>query len=280
MTKTILITGASSGIGLCCALGLKVRGYRVFAITRSLEAAETLKTQGLESIILDLDNSLSIKNAVSQVLEQTGGTLDYLFNNAGYGQPGAVEDLSRDAIRQQFESNLFGPLELTNLIIPVMRQQGHGRIIFTSSILGMVALAYRGAYNASKFALEGLVDTLRQELYDTNIKISLIEPGPIISKFREHAQENFQQNINIEQSIHQEKYEKAMQRQVTKKILDPFTRPPEAVLQRLIHALENPRAQLRYYVTPPAYFLSTLKRLLPGRVLDWILQRISASETQ
>lgn len=280
MSHTILISGASSGIGYCCALGLKARGYRVFAGVRNNDDLQHLQELGVESVYLDVNDSVSIKNAVNNVLEKTQGRLDFLFNNAGYGQPGAVEDLSRDTIRAQFETNVFGLIELTNHIIPVMRQQGHGRIVNTSSILGIVALAYRGAYIASKFAVEGFTDTLRLELADTNIRVALLEPGPILSKFRNSAHTHHLQNINMQQSPHQKNYENIIKRLQAQTRSDPFTLPPEAVLKKLIHALESPRPKIRYYITLPAYFLSTLKRWLPARAMDWVLRKISAGEIQ
>jgi NAD(P)-dependent dehydrogenase (short-subunit alcohol dehydrogenase family) len=185
--KTILITGCSSGIGLHVATRLKADGYRVFATARKAKDVEKLTALGFEAHLLDLDSSESIQQAVAWVLSSTQGQLYALFNNGAYGQPGAVEDLTRDVLRQQFETNLFGWLELTNLLIPVMRKQGTGRIIQNSSVLGLITLKYRGAYNASKFALEGLTDTLRQELHGSGIHVSLVEPGPITSAFRENA---------------------------------------------------------------------------------------------
>jgi len=204
--KTILLTGCSSGIGLCVARDLLGRGYRVFATARKSADVEALNTEGLESLVLDLDDPHSIIAAVEAVLLRTSGRLDALFNNGAYGQPGAVEDLSRDVLRAQFETNLFGWHELTRLVLPVMRNQGHGRIIHNSSVLGFVALRYRGAYTASKYALEGLADTLRLELADTNIHVSLIEPGPISSRFRKNAFAAFQRNIDPDNSVHREKY--------------------------------------------------------------------------
>ena len=167
--KTILITGCSTGIGYCVAHGLQQRGYRVFATARREESVKALQDEGLESLQLDLDDSDSIKKAVIEILHRTGGELYALFNNGAYAIPGAVEDLSRDAMRAQFETNFFGWLELTNLILPVMRKQGFGRIIQNSSVLGFVALPFRGAYNATKYAVEGLSDTLRLELKNTDI---------------------------------------------------------------------------------------------------------------
>ena len=269
--QSILITGCSSGIGLCVALGLKIRGHRVFATARKFTDIQKLKKMGFESFILDLDDSLSITNAVKNILSLTNGTLDAVFNNGAYGQPGAVEDLSREVLRAQFETNLFGWLELTNLIIPVMRKQGHGRIIQNSSVLGLVSFPYRGAYNASKYALEGLTDTLRLELTGTHIYTSLIEPGPIESQFRANAFKAYRQNIKPDNSPHIERYQ-AMEQRLTKAgPAVPFTLPPEAVLNKVIHALESHRPKARYYVTFPTHLFGTLRRLLPTKLLDWLL---------
>jgi NAD(P)-dependent dehydrogenase (short-subunit alcohol dehydrogenase family) len=175
--RSILITGASSGIGLCAAHDLRHRGYQVIAAVRKREDMARLEQEGIEAVQLDLANSASIRTAVDKALERTQGRLYALFNNGAYGQPGAVEDLSREMLREQFEVNLFGTHELTRYIIPIMRAQGYGRIIQTSSVLGLVALKYRGAYSATKFALEGLSDTLRMELAGTGIEVILIEPG-------------------------------------------------------------------------------------------------------
>lgn len=279
-SKSILITGCSSGIGRCVAQGLHARGYRVFATARKAADVADLQFQGLESLLLDLDDPASIHTAVDEILTRTGGTLDALFNNAGYGQPGAVEDLRRDVIRAQFETNLFGTLELTNRIIPIMRAQGQGRIIQNSSLLGLVALPYRGAYNASKFALEGLTDTLRLELAGSGIHVSLIEPGPIKSRFRANAHAAYRRNIHPEPSAHRIRYQGLEKRLVKIGPAAPFTLPPEAVLKKVMHALESPRPKMRYYVTLPSYFFALIRRLLPGRALDWVLQQISKGENQ
>jgi NAD(P)-dependent dehydrogenase (short-subunit alcohol dehydrogenase family) len=236
---------------------------------------EKLKANGLESLILDLNDSVSIHRTVEEILQRTGGTLDALFNNGAYGQPGAVEDLSREVLREQFETNLFGTQELTNLIIPVMRRQGYGRIIQNSSLLGLVAIPYRGAYNASKFALEGLSDTLRLELAGTGIHVCIIEPGPIASRFRANAFAAYKRNIRKETSVHREQYEAMEKRLIKAGPAVPFTLPPEAVLKRIIHALETPRPRIRYSVTMPTYMLAVLRRILPYRLLDWIIRQIS-----
>jgi len=272
--KSILITGCSSGIGLCVANGLKQRGYRVIATARKSRDVERLVQSGLESVVLDLADSDSIQQAVAQIMAMTDNRIYALFNNGAYGQPGAVEDLTREALRAQFETNLFGWHELTCKIIPAMRRQGEGRIIQNSSVLGFVALAYRGAYNASKFALEGLSDTLRLELQGSGISVSLIEPGPIESRFRANAYAMWKRHVDPTRSPHQDAY-RAMQERLTRDgPAVPFTLPPEAVLKRVIHALESPRPRIRYYVTFPTYLFGTLKRLLPGRLMDWVLKRV------
>ncbi len=278
--RSILITGCSSGIGLCAAEGLAARGYRVFATARQLQDVAMLQAKGLEALQLDLDDSASIKAAVDEMFARTGGRLDALFNNAGYGQPGAVEDLSRSALRAQFETNLFGMIELTNLVLPVMRQQGAGRIIQNSSLLGYVALAYRGAYNASKFAIEGITDTLRLELAGSGIHVSLIEPGPISSRFRANAFELYQRYIDKTHSVHRAKYE-AMERRLTKPgPAAPFTLPPEAVLAALIHALESKRPRIRYRVTLPSTIFMLCKRFLSDAMLDRVLRQVGKGETK
>lgn len=276
--KSVLVTGCASGIGLCVAEGLHARGYRVFATARQKKDVTMLRERGLEAFHLDLADSVSINRAVLEVLQQTDGKLDALFNNGAYGQPGAVEDLRRDVLREQFETNLFGTHELTCRVLKVMRQQGYGRIIHNSSVLGLIALPFRGAYNSSKFALEGLTDTLRLELHGTNIHISLIEPGPILSRFRANAMEKYRQNIDKASSPFRDTYE-AMERRLTKQgPAAPFTLPPEAVLEKVIHALESPRPKVRYYVTFPTHLFATLRRLLPHRALDWVLRKVSADE--
>ncbi|MDO9213682.1 MAG: SDR family oxidoreductase [Methylococcales bacterium] len=274
IAKTILITGCSSGIGYDAAVALKNRGYNVIATARKPEDAARLGKQGFTSLQLDLADSQSIQQAVTQMLELTDGRCDALFNNGAFGQAGAVEDLSRDVLRYQFETNLFGTHELTNLLLPVMRKQGHGRIIYNSSVLGLVAMRYRGAYNASKFALEGLADTLRLELYGTNIHISLIEPGPILTNFRQNSLALYKKNIDAKHSVHQAAYT-AMEARLEKEgAAVMFTLPAEAVTKKVIHALETNRPKIRYYVTFPTYLFATLKRILPVSWLDNLLRKV------
>lgn len=274
-TPSILITGCSSGIGLCAARGLHRRGYRVFATCRKDADVERLQAEGLESLRLDLDQPQSIEAAVEEILGRTGGRLYALFNNGAYGQPGAVEDLSREVLRAQFETNLFGGHDLACRVIPAMRRQGEGRIIQNSSVLGLAAMAYRGAYNASKFALEGLSDTLRQELHGSGIHVSLIEPGPILTRFRANGMQKWQQNIDAEHSPHRERYQAMAARLNKEGPAAPFTLPPEAVLKKVIHALESPRPKIRYYVTLPTYLFGYLRRVLPDWAMDAILRQAS-----
>ncbi|MDC7697790.1 SDR family oxidoreductase [Vogesella indigofera] len=271
--KSILITGCSSGIGLVVAQGLAAKGWRVFASARKAEDVSRLQQLGLEALPLDVDDSASIHAAVAEVLRRTGGTLDALFNNAGYGQPGAAEDVPRHAMRAQFETNLFGAWELLNAVLPVMRRQGHGRVLFNSSVLGFAAMKYRGAYNASKYAMEGLCDTLRLELAGSGIHVSLIEPGPIESRFRPNALAKFLANIDIAHSAHRVSYEKQLLRLKKEGRAAPFTLPATAVLAKVERALLAARPAARYRVTFPTHLFWWLKRLLPTRWLDAVLGR-------
>ena len=272
--KTILITGCSSGIGYSAATELKKRGHNVIATARKPDDVARLTQEGFTALQLDLADSQSIQQAVNHVIELTDGHCDALFNNGAFGQPGAVEDLTRDVLRFQFETNLFGTHELTNLLIPLMRKQGHGRIIYNSSVLGLVAMRYRGAYNASKFALEGLADTLRLELYGTNIHISLIEPGPILSNFRENSYALYKKNIDPTHSFHKQAYE-AMETRLQKEgAAVAFTLPAKAVVDKVIHALEAKQPKMRYYVTFPTYLFAVLKRILPMSWLDALLRKV------
>jgi NAD(P)-dependent dehydrogenase (short-subunit alcohol dehydrogenase family) len=276
--KAVLITGCSSGIGKCVAIGLVARGYRVFASARKRSDVTRLGAEGFEAVRLDLCDTGSIRQALETVLARTGGKLYGLFNNGAYGQPGAVEDLSTDVLRAQFEANFFGWHELTCRVLPIMRRQGYGRIIQNSSVLGLVALKWRGAYNASKFALEGLTDTLRMELQGSRIHVSLIEPGPIESRFRENAYEAFKANIDIENSPHREAYRRVEARLAAEDKPQPFTLPSDAVLAKVVHALESRRPKPRYYVTMPTYAFGILRRILSTRLLDMALRGASGGE--
>jgi len=273
--KTILITGCSSGIGYDAAHTLNKRGWRVFATCRQEKDCERLRGEGLESFTLDYGDEASIKTAVAETLKRTGGTLDALYNNGAYAIPGAVEDLPRDAMRAIYEVNVFGYHDLTNQIIPVMRAQGHGRIINCSSVLGFAVLKYRGAYNSSKFALEGLTDTLRLEMHETPIDIILIEPGPVTSKIRANSAPHFEKWIDWKNSPRAQIYENVLRKRLyaNKDKPDTFELPPSAVSKKLIHALESKRPKPRYYITTPTYAMGFLRRILPTRAFDWVLNK-------
>lgn len=279
-TRSLLITGCSSGIGHAAAHAMAERGWRVFATARKEEDVARLREEGFEALTLDLDSSASIEAAVASVAQRTGDTLTALFNNGAYGQPGAVEDLSRDVLRQQLETNLLGTHELTTRVLPMMRAQGHGRIVHNSSVLGFAALPYRGAYVCSKFALEGLTDTLRQELLGSGIHISLIQPGPISSRFRDNAHRAFRANIDTRHSAHAETYRKVEARLASQDGKGAFTLGPEAVVAKLIHALEHPRPKPRYAVTLPTHLFSALKRVLSTRGMDRVLLRATRDERE
>jgi NAD(P)-dependent dehydrogenase (short-subunit alcohol dehydrogenase family) len=271
--RSIIVTGCSSGIGRCVARGLHRRGYRVFATARTAQDVAHLEAEGFESLLLDYDDSASIQGAVDEVLRRSHGRLYALFNNGAYGQPGAVEDLTRNVLRAQFETNLFGWHELTRRVIPVMRAAGEGRIVQNSSVLGFAAMPYRGAYVASKFALEGLSDTLRMELAGSGIHVVLIEPGPVESRFRANSLRKFRETIDAERSFFRDTYARVVARLATEGAAVPFTLPPEAVLAKVVQALERRRPRPRYYVTVPTYLFGYLKRLLGTRTLDRLLAR-------
>jgi NAD(P)-dependent dehydrogenase (short-subunit alcohol dehydrogenase family) len=249
--RTILITGCSSGIGLDAARGLHARGWRVFATCRAEADCERLRAEGLESFVLDYADESSIEAAVAEVAQRTGGKLDALYNNGAFACPGAVEDLPRGALREIFEVNLFGYHDLTRRVIPMMRAQGHGRIINCSSVLGLVALKWRGAYVSTKFAMEGLTDVLRIEMAGTGIHIILIEPGPITSAIRANAIPHFERWIDWNASARRDEYIPLRDRLYESRGPDRFELPARAVTAKLIHALESPRPRPRYYVTTP-----------------------------
>ncbi len=268
--RSILITGCSSGIGLASAREMKARGWRVFATARKPDDLRRLREEmGVESLYLDYAEPPSIEAAAGHVLEATGGKLSALFNNGTYGQPGAVEDLRPEVLRAQFEAGFFGWHDLTRRVIPAMRGNGEGRIVFCSSVLGLIAAPYRGAYCAAKFALEALADALRIELRSTGIRVILIEPGPIASRFVEHALDAYRRNIDLEASPHREIYRARIAR-LEEGGSQTFKLGPEAVALRLARALESRRPKPRYYVTIPTYAAVLLRRVLPASALDAI----------
>lgn len=279
--RNVLITGASTGIGYDVAKRLKERiGYRVFVTARKEGDIERLKKEGFFHVFkLDLADEENVESMAKQLLEQTDHDIYAVFHNGAYGQPGALEDITRSVLEQQFAANVFGWHQLTNLLIPAMRQKGEGRIIYNSSVLGIISLPFRGAYNASKYAIEGLADTLRLELADTHIKISLIEPGPIESCFRTNALAALSANVDMENSVHQEKYKGALAR-LQSEGNAPFTLQPKSVYKKVVHALESQKPKARYPVTFPTYLFTYLKRCLPIAVLDKFLLYVSKEENK
>ena len=268
----ILITGCSTGIGYFCAKELAKNGFTVYATSRYEKDVKRLQDEGLNAFILDLDDSSSIQKAVDWIKNETDEVVDVLVNNGAFGQPGAVEDLTRDVLKEQFETNVFGTQELTNLILPMMRKNRRGRVVYISSVLGIISMAYRGAYNASKYAIEGLCDTMRLELSGSGIDIVLIEPGPIKSDFRKNALKKFKKNIDIKNSVHVEVYEKTLSRlEGTDDV--PFTLESRAVYDALIQSLIAKRPKARYRVTFPTKLFWFLKRILSTKSLDWILRK-------
>ncbi|HEX6929095.1 MAG TPA: SDR family NAD(P)-dependent oxidoreductase [Gammaproteobacteria bacterium] len=272
--RSVLITGCSSGIGFVAAKELAARGYRVFATARHDADVETLRAEGLNALPLDLDDPASIPVALESILVQSGGELFALINNAAFAMPGAVEDLDRAALRAQFETNVFGTLDLTRRVIPVMRRQGHGRIVTISSILGLVAMPWRGAYNASKFALEGFIDTLRMELHGSGIFVSTINPGAIETRFRKNAIHAADSHVDLKASLHREQYTRMRRFAEDAAGRMPGSAPPAAVVRPIVHALEAARPRRRYFVTAGARVLYALKLLLPGAILDAVLRRL------
>ena len=271
MKKTILITGCSSGIGRATALFLSSNGYKVFATVRDEQSKQELEEDGITTFILDVRDYEAIDIVIDEILKQTNGTLDALFNNAGYGQPGAIEDIDVDTLKQQFDTNVFGLHNITVKVLKIMKAQGYGKIIQHSSVLGLISLKLRGAYNASKYAIEGLTDTLRLELEDTNISVSLLNTGPIISDFRKNAKIKLQENIDIENSRFKDSYIKSLN---SKKSDVPFTLGALDVAKIVLNILESSNPKPRYYITKATYLLGFAKRVLSTKLLDKILLKI------
>ena len=273
MKKNILITGCSSGIGYDTAHYLHNNGYTVYASARKQEDVKRLQDEGLETYLLDVTNHEQIKEVLEDIVKKDG-SIYAVFNNAGFGQPGGVEDISSDVLKEQFETNFFGLHELTRQAIKIMRGQGYGRILQHSSVLGLVSLRFRGAYNASKYAIEGLCDTLRLELMQTNIYVSTINTGPVHSDFRKNATKKFYENIVYEDSIFRDEYEKELLGRGEKKKDDPFTKNSDVVIKNVINALESKRPKPRYYNTLATHLLGGFKRILSTSLFDKILRKI------
>ncbi|AZO73600.1 MAG: SDR family oxidoreductase [Mesorhizobium sp.] len=271
--RSIIVTGASSGIGAYCARALKAEGWRVFATARKPADIAALQADGIEAFYLDYREADSIAAVVDAVLGRTGGTLAALFNNGAYAQPGAVEDLPVEALREQFEANFFGWHDLTRRVVPIMRRQGHGRLVHCSSILGLAPVRFRGAYSASKHAVEGLMLCMRQELEGSGIHAALIEPGPVTSKIASNGLAWFLKNIDIENSVHRADYQAQLARLQAGGSVSRLKPGPEVVHAALRHALLSQRPRPHYVVTVPARIGVVLKRILPASALYRVLAR-------
>ena len=271
--RSILITGCSSGIGRHCALRLHQAGWQVFATARKPSDIADLNDAGLTALHLDYRDETSIEAAFGAMMDVTGGRIDALFNNGAFGQAGAVEDLATDVLREQFEANFFGWHSLTRRVVPIMREQGHGRIVHCSSVLGFVPYRWRGAYNASKFALEGLAATQRMELSDAGIHVVLIQPGPIRSRFGENGVKHFLEKVDVENSVHAETYKRHLANMRDGGGVNRFRLGPEAVYRKLDHALNADRPRFQYAVTVPTHAMGFAKRVLPVRLLEKLLMR-------
>ncbi|ASK77762.1 short-chain dehydrogenase [Paraphotobacterium marinum] len=273
MKKNIIITGCSSGIGKMAAILLHKKNFNVIASYRSKTDVIDLEQQGIKCLHLDMRDTKSINGFYEKACEYFNHQIDCIFHNAAYGQVGAIEDLPIEALQEQFQVNFFAIHQLTLLILKNMRKYNSGRIVINSSVLGFVALKYRGAYVASKFALEGWADTLRLELSKTNIDVSIIEPGPISSKFRENALLYFYKYIkNFKNSNYFEDYQIQIERLESNKSSNKYTLPPEKVVDALLHALESKDPKIRYLITKPTKYIRILKRVLSDRKLDRLLK--------
>lgn len=267
--KTILITGCSSGIGYATARLLRQDNWRVYASCRRSEDVARLRAEGFHCLQLDITHDEQIHTAVETVITEFG-YLDALFCNAGYGQTGAAEDLNRAALQEQFNTNVFGTWQCINAAMKIFRRQQHGRILVNSSILGYAAMPWRSAYNSSKFALEGLCDTLRQETYGSGIYISLLEPGPIATRFRPNALVKFRQYIDVDNSVHRQAYQAQLNRLQAQGSVAPFTLTAEQCATVCARALNAKKPKARYPVTVPAHIFWYLKKCLPIATLDWL----------
>lgn len=272
--QNILITGCSSGIGLETALLLHKSNIKVYATARDENDVKMLQNLGLNAYKLDVTKKEDISNILELIL-QNDKKLDAVFNNAGFGQPGAVEDISVEALKEQFETNFFGLHEVTIQVMKIFRKQNYGKLIQHSSVLGIIALKFRGAYNASKYAIEGLNDTLRQEVLNSNITISTINTGPVTSKFRENALKKFNKNIKIEGSFWEETYKKELKARLeTSEDKAPFNLPASSVAQVVLKIMNSKKPKPRYYVTKATYILGFFKRILSTSLMDRLLDKI------
>jgi len=273
--KSVLITGATDGLGKALALLLAERGYHVFAAGRSpeklaqLDAAARQKNFALDSIALDVCSDDSVQRAVNNVLAKAGA-LDVLVNNAGVNYAAAVEDLTMDDWRAQFETNFFGVLRVTRAVLPHMRERRNGRILMMSSLGGLVTPPTQGAYSSSKHALEGLSNALRLELYPFGIDVVLIEPGYIITGIQKAAAELSRPYVE-KGGPYAPLYARFFTSVNDTRAKSRTT--PEDCARVMLHAIETPRPKPRYGVTSLAPFVKWSKRLLTDSAIDAMLRR-------
>ena len=268
-SRTVLVTGCSTGIGAATALWLKERGWTVFPTARKPDDLENLRRTGFTPIEMDMSDADSVARGADQVLTACDGALGAVVNNAGYGQSGAVEDVAREHLRRQFEVNVFGLQDLTNRLLPAMRQQGAGRVVHISSVVGQLSVPYLGVYSASKFAVEALADAQRVELRDTGIAVSLVEPGPIVTEFRRTCARAAEETLDLEASRNADLYRSELERRAKQpRQRDGFSKSPQAVAMKIAHALESARPRRRYFITLHAYTGFLARRFVPAALID------------
>ncbi len=269
--RTVLITGCSSGIGATTAIHLRDRGWRVAPTARKPEDLERLRSDGFDPISLDVQSPEAVERAIETATRMFPEGIGALVNNAGFGQPGAIEDITRDELRRQFEVNVIGVHDLTRHLLPAMIGQGYGRIVNIGSILGLYALPFIGAYSASKFALEALTDALRAEMSGTGLGVSLIGPGPIRSSFRDNAASLTDGSVAGRVSRFDALYERGTRTVKEGKAYSRGTLAPLAVAKKIEHALTSRRPRGRYSVTTQALICEQALRVMPRSVMQAIL---------
>jgi NAD(P)-dependent dehydrogenase (short-subunit alcohol dehydrogenase family) len=277
LQKTVLITGATDGLGRAAALLLAQRGYRVFAAGRSAEKRAQLDTLSheqslpLETVELDVCDDASVQRAVAYVLGKTGG-IDVLFNNAGVNYTAAVEDLRMEDWRRQFETNFFGVLRVTQAVVPHMRERRHGRILMMSSVSGFVTAPTQGAYSSSKFALEAMSNALRLELYPFGVHVVLIEPGYIVTGIQQAALELSKPYTDkMNSGPYAPLYARFFASVTGSRAKSKTT--PEDCARVILQAIEATNPRIRYGVTQLATVAKWCKRLLSDKAVDAIFRR-------
>ncbi len=268
MTKTVLITGCSSGIGEATAARLVRSGWEVYATARRPETLSALADAGCTTLALDVTDEDSMSTAVTAVLDGSG-RIDALVNNAGYSQSGALESVDVDDVRRQFETNVFGLLRLTQLVLPSMRKQRSGRIVNIGSMGGKLTFPGGGAYHASKYAVEALSDALRFEVAGFGIQVVLVEPGLITTNFDATVAAGMAEYVGGEGPY--AAFNEAVMKSTSEAYDGPMAKfggPPEVVAKTIEKALTKTNPRARYLVTPSAYGAIIGRRMMPDRAWD------------